>query len=131
MRMRKLARGHEIVFFITPEIKNSILDCVPVPENDDITTSHILLWTMLQSCKQLVDNMPYWAHQGLQYDRRTESWSEYRKGNMNLDGLRNVLLETENRTLEEMYGVPDNTSEPNDTFISGKLSSLGISEKIH
>ncbi|KAJ7497959.1 hypothetical protein B0H11DRAFT_827261 [Mycena galericulata] len=106
MRMRKLGNEHSVLFFASKEIWTKITDvCVPKPT--EIDSSHVLLWTMHETCTQIRDNGPLWASQGVNFDVRHTACEEQRKGNLSDSALKAILKEQESRSLEELYGAVD------------------------
>ena len=49
----------------------------------------------------------FWASQGENFDRRSSAWKKFRDGTSSLSEVRDVLLEREARSFEELYSVQD------------------------
>ncbi|EWC47772.1 hypothetical protein DRE_02972 [Drechslerella stenobrocha 248] len=104
MRMRKLGNGHSLVFLAPPDIYTHVQISAGKNTGQEIDTSDVLLWTMIESCRQIQHGFSIWADQGLKYLERSVAWGQF-KENKNVSQLRRVIMEAESRPLEEMYGV--------------------------
>ncbi|KAJ6261640.1 hypothetical protein Dda_4310 [Drechslerella dactyloides] len=126
--------SHSIVFLASPDIYAHIQKSAQKQLSEPINTSDVLLWTMLESCRQIRHGFPTWADQGLQYLTRKTGWERFRR-----DGrkgqLKETAVETEARPLLDMYGISDQAQRfsreliPFDGFeaISQRLDQFGIS----
>ncbi|KAJ7708796.1 hypothetical protein B0H17DRAFT_365601 [Mycena rosella] len=98
MRMRRLGTDHSVLFFASKEIWIKIQTLTGA---QDLDSSHVLLWTIQETCRQISDNGSLWANQGLNFDARFTALSDERP----YPSLVAALQERESRTLEELYGV--------------------------
>ncbi|KAJ6257020.1 hypothetical protein Dda_7903 [Drechslerella dactyloides] len=112
MRMRKLGNGHSLAFLVPPEIYAQIQTAAGKNLADDVECSDILLWTMLESCRQIHHGFSIWADQGFQYLKRKEGWKLLR-ANPDIDpsNLKDTMLDREALPLVEMYGVEDDETD--------------------
>ncbi|KAJ7221940.1 hypothetical protein C8J57DRAFT_1593700 [Mycena rebaudengoi] len=103
MRMRRLGSAHSVLFFASGEICGKITQlCAPA---SSLNSSHVLQWTIQQTCLQIQDNGPLWASQGVNFDHRRTAYEQHRANSLSDQGLAAVLKERESHTLEELYGV--------------------------
>ncbi len=138
MRMRKLGKGHSVMFFAPGEVDRRIRSLVPSGMASDgrIRVLDVLRWTMHETCEDIRHRLPYWAQQGLDHHKRFAAHKEYcTTGNSEV--LRNAWLQPESRTLEEMYLVapgasatitsPDITSIP---LLTERIEQLGVTKSV-
>ncbi|KAH8801965.1 hypothetical protein DL96DRAFT_1774481, partial [Flagelloscypha sp. PMI_526] len=106
MRMRQLASGQSLVFFAPPDVDDAILFTSGKTTNDRITVEDVVMWAMLETCKDIEHNAPIWAIQGLDYQQRRDALDSYPK---EPSSLRNTWLQLESKSLHDMYhpGVLD------------------------
>jgi hypothetical protein len=102
--MRKLGSDHSILFFASGEISRKIRTCVGTSRHT-LDSSDVLVWTLRETCTQIIDNGALWASQGESFDRRHTAWEKYEKGELTQSEVADILREPESRTLEELYGV--------------------------
>ena len=62
----------------------------------------ILRWAMHETCWDIGHHLPHWAQQGVDHHRRFSAYKQYNSTG-DLGVLRNSWLQSESRTLEEMY----------------------------
>ncbi|KAJ6258064.1 hypothetical protein Dda_6977 [Drechslerella dactyloides] len=72
--------------------------------NEPVNTYDILLWTMLESCRQIQHGFSVWADQGFQHLMRKVGWERFRQTGRK-DQLKETAIETEARPLVDMYGI--------------------------
>ncbi|KAF3920498.1 hypothetical protein ABW20_dc0107733 [Dactylellina cionopaga] len=133
MRMRKLGDGHSLVFLASPDIYAQIQNDAGKSTNEPVKTDDILLWTMLESCRQIQHGFSIWADQGFQYLKRCMGW-EYFSINEDTSHLENAIMEVESRPLVEMYGVmndkrkadPRIVSSPDGQIICTRLEQFAV-----
>ncbi len=138
MRMRKLGKGHSVMFFAPGEVDRRIRSLVPsgMASDGGIRVLDVLRWTMHETCEDIRHRLPYWAQQGLDHHKRFAAHKEYcTTGNSEV--LRNAWLQPESRTLEEMYLVapgastvvmgPDITSIP---LLTERIEQLGVTKSV-
>ncbi|KIJ45852.1 hypothetical protein M422DRAFT_206518 [Sphaerobolus stellatus SS14] len=106
MRMRQLGKTHSVSFFASTEIANKIRQR-RTNGDGELKTKDILLWTLHETCNQIKDSGPLWASQGLNFDNREISWSQYSENTILLPDLQERIRERESHTLEELYGITD------------------------
>ncbi|KAG8957905.1 hypothetical protein FRC03_009696 [Tulasnella sp. 419] len=107
MRMRRLGRTHTVMFLAPPEVDHSIRVAAGVAADDPIRTKDIVLWTMFESCSEVLHRIPQWAQQGMDYWKREEAWVEFnRSPDPSSKDLVEAWLQDEARSLDEMY-APD------------------------
>jgi hypothetical protein len=109
MRMRKLGHGQSVTFLASGEVVPLITeatDCVA----EDISSKHVLIWTIKETWKQLQANLPAYVLQGHSFVRREEAWKDLEDSKITPRQLAESLREQESRTLRELYG-PDATNE--------------------
>ncbi|KAJ7483159.1 hypothetical protein FB451DRAFT_1028934 [Mycena latifolia] len=130
MRMRRLGKDHSVLFFASAEIWSKIQITTHA---QDLDSSHVLLWTMQETCTQIRDNGSLWANQGLNFDVRHTALKQHR-AHPSSRGLVAALRERESHTLEELYGVNSNSGSEDktaaqswrQTAIRKKCQELGI-----
>ncbi|KAJ7221929.1 hypothetical protein C8J57DRAFT_1593667, partial [Mycena rebaudengoi] len=130
MRMRRLGSDHSVLFFASGEICGKITQlCAPA---SSLNSSHVLQWTIQQTCLQIRDNGPLWASQGVNFDHRRTAYEQHRANSLSNQGLAAVLKERESHTLEELYGVEEGLENRIDGStdlqrrIQGRCRELGI-----
>ncbi|KAI0076422.1 hypothetical protein K474DRAFT_1755904 [Panus rudis PR-1116 ss-1] len=102
MRMRLLGRGHSVMFFAPPEIDRSIRAIGRVLPARSIEAKHIIDWSIHESIEDIKRNVPHWAQQGVEFERRKAvNWNS--DATIDLASLRQGWLQPGSRTLEEMY----------------------------
>ncbi|KAH8801966.1 hypothetical protein DL96DRAFT_1475929 [Flagelloscypha sp. PMI_526] len=102
MRMRQLASGQTLVFFAPPEVDNAIRIASNKTMNDLITVEDVVMWAMLETCRDIEHNAPVWAIQGLDYQQRRNALDAY-KSRENLASLRETWLQPETKSLHDMF----------------------------
>ena len=107
MRMRKLGSEHSVAFFASEEIRRKIASCVNKSNKEALDSSDVLLWALRQTCAHIIKDGALWASQGENFGRRSSAWKKFQDGTSSLFEVRDVLLEPEARSLEELYGVQD------------------------
>src|SRR4051812_30140844 len=110
MRMRKLGKGQSVVFLVTSEVQDKILECSP-KENPDIEVTDVLAWTFHESCEDFRRNMPLWAAQGRRSEGQERLWENARKPDTFKfeSSHAEAFLEDESQSLESRYRAPPQT----------------------
>ncbi len=138
MRMRKLGKGHFVMFFAPGEVDRRIRSLIPsgITSAGPIRVLDVLRWAMHETCEDIRHRLPYWAQQGLDHHKRFTAYKAY-SSTGNSETLRDVWLQPESRTLEEMYLVapgantdimdPEISSIPS---LSERLERLGVTRSI-
>ncbi|KAJ6458143.1 hypothetical protein C8R47DRAFT_1246692, partial [Mycena vitilis] len=104
MRMRKLGKGHSVLFFASAEIRNKIMAATDAQPNE-IDSMHVLQWAIQETLLQIKDNGSLWANQGVNFDARHTALADYQSSSISYADTVTVLRERESRTLEEFYGI--------------------------
>jgi hypothetical protein len=136
MRMRQLGKGQSVMFFAPGEVDRRIRSLVPsgMASVDRIRVLDILRWAMHETCADVRHHLPYWAQQGLDHHKRFTAYKEH-SSTGNLGVLRNAWLQSESRTLEEMYlALPGAmmTPEINDvpSLLRERIERLGVTKLV-
>ena len=117
--MRKLGRGHSVMFFAPPEVDMSIR--VGAGKNDPttkVTTVDILCWAIHETWTNIQQRAPYWAQQGMSHKSRYNAWSRFCNNELTPAQLSDVWLQPNVKSLSDLYAP----CETNNT--SGTLSVL-------
>ncbi|KAF3925709.1 hypothetical protein AA313_de0204157 [Arthrobotrys entomopaga] len=119
MRMRKLGKGHSVVFCAPPDIESKIL---AISNKLRVENVDILKWVLRETCHQTKKNASLWAAQGGNYIERKLAQREY---DLTQDWklLRDRLFEPERLSLQDLYTVKVG---PQESFVN-RLSRLNIS----
>ncbi|KAH7912069.1 hypothetical protein BJ138DRAFT_1112671 [Hygrophoropsis aurantiaca] len=102
MRMRKLGKGHSVMFFASTQVDRAIRHSVSKNAQDEIQVSDILHWTMLETCADIQHRASHWAKQGADHHARYKAWSNFNVG-ADITELKSSWLQEEARSVEEMY----------------------------
>jgi hypothetical protein len=120
MRMRKLGSTHSVFFFASTEVYHRIVAATGVA-NNQVTSEHVLNWTMQETIAHLCTYMPLWAHQGHSFNARNTAWENYKQVPSSTAEFTNLLKEKESHTLDESYGLIKVTSSEHHS--TGDLNS--------
>ena len=112
MRMRKLGFTHSVVFLASTEVTGYITTATGVAGHQ-ITSKHVLKWTLQETIAQLRTYTPLWAHQGCGFDDRNLAWERYKEESNFAAEFVGVLKEKESYSLEELYGVGQSVATGN------------------
>jgi hypothetical protein len=66
--MRKLGKGHSVLFLVSEEIKSKILALKARLDSTDIGVTDIISWAISETWTDLRASMPLWATQGRRYE---------------------------------------------------------------
>ena len=113
MRMRNLDHGQSIICFAPPEVHNSILSLFRTPPSI-IDISHVIQWTLEQTCRHVEQERALWASRGLNHTKRRlaqdrlllNAGSQEPAQIVRCDGVQEFLDSVKDRealSLEEMY----------------------------
>src|SRR6266702_3908368 len=104
MRMRQLGKGQSVMFFAPGEVDRRIRGLIPRGQESEngVRVIDILRWAMHETCWDIGHHLPHWAQQGVDHHRRFSAYKQYNSTG-DLGVLRNSWLQSESRTLEEMY----------------------------
>ncbi|KAI8827365.1 hypothetical protein BJ741DRAFT_556087 [Chytriomyces cf. hyalinus JEL632] len=67
-RMRQLDAGQRLAFCGTSEVEQNIRMQLGLSENEEIGTTHILRWTLINNKNDLSDGLLQWADQGIHFE---------------------------------------------------------------
>ncbi|KAI8839984.1 hypothetical protein BJ741DRAFT_677323 [Chytriomyces cf. hyalinus JEL632] len=67
-RMRQLDAGQRLAFCGTTEVEQNIRMQLVLRESEDIGTTHILRWTLINNTNDLSDGLLQWADQGIHFE---------------------------------------------------------------
>lgn len=112
MRMRKLGVGQSVMFCAPLEVDRRIREAGSLGPSADIKVLDVLRWSMSESCSEILHNVPHWAAQGMNYEKRTVSElsdSSTRRSTLK-QTLRAAWLQPEARTLEQLYGLSERSA---------------------
>ncbi|KAG8924460.1 hypothetical protein FRC02_010410 [Tulasnella sp. 418] len=117
MRMRRLGRGHTVTFFAPPEVDHSIRVSAGLRYHYRVRTKDIVLWTMFESCFEVLHRIPQWAQQGMDHRKREVAWREFNQSPISsINQLVTAWLQNEARSLDEMYALDQ--ADPMSSFSS-------------
>jgi len=133
MRMRQLGKGHSVMFFAPGEVDSRIRSLIPggTAPGNRIRVLDILRWAMHETCQDIRHNLPHWAQQGLDYQKRLVAYETHRSKKWEV--LRDAWLQPESQTLEEMYTPTRGTrdleidSEPS---LRERMERLGVTKLV-
>ncbi|KAG9080244.1 hypothetical protein FRC06_006897, partial [Ceratobasidium sp. 370] len=134
MRMRKLGHGQSVMFCAPTEIDTQIRKVARRTSQDQIHTSDILLWAMLETCNDLEHHISHWAQQGIQYNRRADGQKDFAQTG-DTERLKDSWMTAESRSLQEMYGISGSTTTHSGSVhpaafsipsLRQRLESLGV-----
>ena len=128
--MRKLGSTHSVCFLVSTEVSGYIATATGVVDNQ-VTSNHVLKWTIQETFAQLRTYTPLWAHQGYSFDDRNRAWERYKEESASAAEFVGVLKDKESYTLEELYGVNQGmvTSNPGSllkTWIQDRCKSFDV-----
>jgi len=133
--MRQLGKGHSVMFFAPRAIDHRIRDLVPrgMTSEGRIRVLDVVRWAIYQTCEDIYYHLPYWAHQGLDHHKRFAAYERYTSTG-ELSVLQNAWLQSESRTLEEMFwitsGAQTRPEIDNVSSISQRMERLGITKLV-
>ena len=104
MRMRKLGSTHSVFFVASTELAGYIR-AATVVDGDEITSKHVLDWSIRETLDQLRTYASLWAYQGFNFDDRNTSWELYKQDIIPATNFTQALKEKESHTLEDLYGI--------------------------
>jgi hypothetical protein len=106
MRMRMLGKGHSVTFFAPGVVDRSIRSLIPggMASGTGIRAIDIIRWAVHRTCEDIDHHLLHWAQQGLDHHKRLAAYEEYRSSGDHAV-LREAWLQSESRTLEEMYWI--------------------------
>ena len=104
MRMRKLGRGHSVMFFAPPKVDWNIRVVTAKRDPDtSITSVDILCWAIHETWTDIEQRAPYWALQGMSHKERYDAWSRFWKNEISPPQLLDALLQQDSKSLVDLY----------------------------
>ena len=104
MRMRKLGRGHSVMFFAPPKVDWNIRVVTAKTDPDtSITNVDILRWAIHETWTDIEQRAPYWALQGMSHKKRCDAWSRFWKKELSPPQLLDALLQQDSKSLIDLY----------------------------
>ncbi|OCT52678.1 hypothetical protein CLCR_09419 [Cladophialophora carrionii] len=107
MRMRKLAVSQSVRFYAPPEVDQAIRSVMKDP-SEEVTSLHVVLWAIKQSCLTLKKQGPLYATRGLLHSRRRLAAERHvsPEGDIvNPESYLDTVRERECRPVSELYRV--------------------------
>ena len=132
MRMRKLGRGHSVMFFVPPEVDQSIRAVAGKKDlNTWVTTVDILCWAINETWTDIQQRAPYWAQQGMNHKSRYAAWSRFCNNKLTPELLSDAWLQPELKSLSDLYAPRETRDAQNelsalDPGIRQRCKDLGI-----
>jgi len=130
--MRKLGRGHSVMFFAPPEVDRSIRAVAGKKDlNTRVTVADILYWAINETWTDIQQRAPYWAQQGMSHKSRCDAWSQFCNDELKPEQLSAAWLQPELKSLADLY-APCETKDPQqelsalDPGILHRCKDLGI-----
>jgi hypothetical protein len=130
MRMRKLGKGHSLIFVAPLDVHRNIIDTVG-SINDTVTSADVLKWTLEQTRSQLRKKAAQWVLQGVEHAQREKTIKNYITEGILCDQMEGNdgqireffknIEEPESRPLSQLYGL----HTPDDSIIGSKLKKIG------
>jgi hypothetical protein len=104
MQLRQLGHGQSVMFFAPPEVDNQICAAgrTPLQQNEIVSSVHIVLWVMHETCEDIRHFIPHWVQQGLDFASRSNALATYQRTS-DAQILKEAWLSPESRTLEQLY----------------------------
>ncbi|KAK6504674.1 hypothetical protein TWF481_006613 [Arthrobotrys musiformis] len=119
MRMRKLGKGHSVVFCAPPDVESQIL--AVSNGKTKVENVDVLKWALRETCKQTKKNAELWAAQGVNYAQRRVARGDFDR-TQKWTVLRDLLFEQEKMSLGDLYDVKPS---PDDSYID-RVARLNI-----
>ena len=102
--MRKLGRGHSVMFFAPPKVDWNIRVAVARTDlNTPITTIDILRWAIHETWTDTQQRAPYWARQGMDHKSRYDAWSRFCDNDITLEQLSDAWVQPDAKALADLY----------------------------
>ena len=107
MRMRKLGNGQSVIFCVSPEMQHKIRALLHVPNDQKLTVSDILTWSIFETWDETLRSIPLWATQGVRHQRQSVIWDRAHTNDGPLFSKSDIddYLDDEAQTLEQRYGL--------------------------
>jgi hypothetical protein len=107
--MRKLGSQHSLVFLAPNEVIEEVKKVLGEDETV-VEASHVLLWAMKETCRQLQVNVANWAMQGYEFAARQTGWGQMSAGVKEAQKMQDLFCQEESRSLEQLYGTGEKKS---------------------
>ncbi|KIJ64301.1 hypothetical protein HYDPIDRAFT_90752, partial [Hydnomerulius pinastri MD-312] len=103
MRMRKLGRGHSLMFFAPLEVDRKIRSATSKSSADPICVMDVLQWAIHETCNDIQHRASHWAQHGMDHASRYRAWSSFCEHKITAKDLSKSWLQPESKTLEDLY----------------------------
>ena len=130
--MRRLGKGHSVMFFAPGEVDRRIHGLIPSNETASgsrIRVLDIVRWAIHETCEDIFRHLPHWVLQGLDHHKRFAAYKECTLGG-GLQSLKSAWLQSESRKLEEMYWIASSAKMSPEIdcfpFLSERIKRLGL-----
>ena len=127
--MRKLGRGHSVMFFAPPKVDWSVrMVSGKTDPKSAVTTVDILCWAIHETWADIQQRAPYWAQQGMSHKARYDAWARFCNNHDDLasEQLSDAWLQTEMKSLEAVYAPRETKNAERDL---SALDALGIRQR--
>ncbi|KAI9708238.1 MAG: hypothetical protein M1820_004192 [Bogoriella megaspora] len=112
MRMRRLAEGHDVVFYAPLAVHKHILEVNKKTRESEVTAVDLIQWSISNTLQKLKTAQASRVIQGLQFSKRYGLWTNYLRNdlaqtNRDRSCAERFLLDiqdTEDQSLQVMYG---------------------------
>ncbi|PVH93270.1 hypothetical protein DM02DRAFT_676940 [Periconia macrospinosa] len=118
MRLRKLGKGQSVVFCISEEIQDKIIERTS-KSADEIEVSDVLMWAITETWSDLRRSIPLWATQGQRYEKH-----KHLLGTQTTADQAKQFLEEEAQTVEHRYRPRVNNN--NEAFKGWDISNPNV-----
>lgn len=131
MRMRKLAKGQSVIFYIPEEIQTKICQATGKLTSSDINVFDVLSWAIFETGADLKQSMPLWACQGQRFVKHRPLWSAATTGKGIEMGQEQAecFLEDEAQTIEHRYRPYESANRT--TFLLPNIDQNPSLQEIH
>ncbi|KAF8326324.1 uncharacterized protein EI90DRAFT_3281699 [Cantharellus anzutake] len=110
MRMRRLGKGHSVLFLAPPDVDRKIRKLSKKTHGERIGVYDVLSWSIRETCSSLRRYSCDWREQGIHYIDRQCAWKEFWTSYIRRTSvLAKYWLRPELKSLEEMYGAPSSS----------------------
>jgi hypothetical protein len=136
MRMRQLGKGHSVKFFAPGVVDRSIRSLIPsgMASGTAIQAIDVIRWAVHRTCEDIGHYLLHWAQQGLDHHKRFAAYEEYRSSG-DVAILREAWLQSESRTLEQMYWIESGAQKRQEInrvpSLRNRMERLGVTTFIH
>lgn len=130
--MRKLGRGHSVMFFAPPEVDRNIRAVAGKKDSStQITTVDILCWAIHETWTDIQQRAPYWAQQGMSHKSRYGAWTRFCNNELAEEQLSDAWVRPELKSLSELYSPRDSKNVQSglsalDPGIRQRCKDLGV-----